>query len=91
MRLKSNLFIYSFNLSGWAYDLKYVSDEMICKRALRTGDGSFAMKKFKGVDMNGVTEEDLKVDHKNMIWGWKDPDMSEKVKRFASVINPVDD
>lgn len=65
---------------------------MICKRALRTGDGSFAMKKFKGVDMNSVTgEEDLHAEHKDMIWGWKDPNMSEKARSFASVINPVDD
>lgn len=83
--------IFKILISGWEYDLKYVSNEMICKRALRTGDGSFEMKKFKGVDMNSVTEEDFNVDHKDMIWGWKDPNMSENAKSFASVINPVDD
>ncbi len=28
-----------FTCSGWAYDLKTTSDDVIIKRALRTGDG----------------------------------------------------
>lgn len=38
-------FIDFFAKIGWAYDLKTVSDEIIQKRAKRTGDGSHETQK----------------------------------------------
>ncbi|XP_072392425.1 acyl-CoA Delta-9 desaturase-like [Diabrotica undecimpunctata] len=63
---------------GQAYDLKTVSDDMIKKRAARTGDGSY---KFDKVPLeNGNTKEPHNF-HDDCVWGWDDKDMKEEFRK----------
>lgn len=83
---------FSFHL-GWAYDLKTVSEEVIRKRAARTGDGS--TKYSKCIVPNGRDANNNDVTHKahkhsldeNLIWGWDDEDMCVSEKKTAIIIN----
>lgn len=79
----STAFIDFFAKVGWAYDLKTVTDEMITKRALRTGDGS---RKSKEETLKLVSEY-VKNFHKlkkdEMIWGWDDRDMKFEDRQDA--------
>jgi stearoyl-CoA desaturase (Delta-9 desaturase) len=101
----SELGIYRFNFStafldffawlGWATELKTVSEELIRRRLLRTGDGSHKYSKMKSdeerlkayinertVDANGNHihhEEDR-------IWGWDDQAMSPEDKKYVTVL-----
>lgn len=80
---------------GWAYDLKTVSEEMIAKRAARTGDGSNHYSKC--IAPINATEKrkqyfNVKLSHhhyhdENMIWGWDDQDMTMQDKQDALIIN----
>lgn len=75
---------------GWAYDLKVVSNPMICKRALRTGDGSYDFAKhgdFKAQPVDDVSKEFFNMDHENMLWGWRDKDLPEVAKEFVDIRN----
>lgn len=72
-------FIDFFALFGWAYDLRTVSDDMIRKRALRTGDGSHPADKTKG-----SAKDDGPVEH---VWGWNDHDMTAEDKSGADIRN----
>ncbi|XP_055587826.1 acyl-CoA Delta-9 desaturase [Uranotaenia lowii] len=70
---------------GWAYDLKTVSDDMIKKRVLRTGDGSHDYSeeqlREKMVDyLNTMDHEDEKP-----VWGWDDLDMNEEDRIDATI------
>uniref|UniRef100_A0A1B0DIJ1 Fatty acid desaturase domain-containing protein n=1 Tax=Phlebotomus papatasi TaxID=29031 RepID=A0A1B0DIJ1_PHLPP len=85
-------FIDFFSKLGLAYDLKTVSEDMIRKRILRTGDGSHEYSRNK-------REEELRQmlmsdhDHyhdQNMVWGWDDNDMDEEDKKFAKIYNKED-
>lgn len=92
----STAFLDFFAWIGWATDLKTVSDELMHKRILRTGDGSHKYSKLKtkeekilayvkdrSVDANGNHihhEED-------MIWGWDDKAMSEEDKRYVTILS----
>jgi stearoyl-CoA desaturase (Delta-9 desaturase) len=68
-------FLDFFAWLGWATDLKTVSDEMIRKRVLRTGDGThrYAKEKITAKELvdtfnnnnNGETDE-----HVDTLWGW---------------------
>ncbi|XP_061724735.1 acyl-CoA Delta(11) desaturase-like [Cydia pomonella] len=68
MNLATN-FIDFMAWIGWAYDLKNVSEDMIARKAKKTGDGT---------DLWGRVEEDDTLDY---IWGWGDKDMSEEDKK----------
>lgn len=71
---------------GLAYDLKTVSDEMITKRALRTGDGSRIPKE----ETRRLVQEYLStLDYKKeeMVWGWEDKDMKLQEKQEAKIFN----
>ena len=64
-------FIYFFAWIGWATDLNVASEEMVRKRALRTGDGTHPYcvemkKKANGVIINGNTREEL---NSEVYWG----------------------
>lgn len=61
-------FLDFFAWLGWATDLKTVSDEMIRKRVLRTGDGThrYAPKKLSDSN-NNEFEKGERVD---TLWGW---------------------
>lgn len=72
-------FLDFFAWLGWATDLKTVSDEMIRKRVLRTGDGShryskdeLAKKTAKElVDaFNNNNNNQEEVEHVDTLWGW---------------------
>lgn len=79
---------FGLSISGWAYEMKSVSKEIIQRRAKRTGDGTFD---------HGQHEETNRQAHKNhsnhgtdpnghSIWGWGDIDMNEDDKHFAIVL-----
>lgn len=67
---------------GWATDLKTVSDEIIAKRAQRTGDGTRAMK-TKSDENNNETEEEHS--HSD-IWGWDDKEMTEENRKCVKIL-----
>lgn len=71
---------------------------MVCKRALRTGDGSYDFAKHKSeqqfvdpreplIDCNGNELPDFQVNHENMLWGWNDKDLPETARRCVDIIN----
>ncbi|XP_015189781.1 PREDICTED: acyl-CoA Delta(11) desaturase-like, partial [Polistes dominula] len=72
--------IDGFAKIGWAYDLKTVSQEMIEKRARRTGDGT----KYQNI------RDQHEHNHKNSIWGWDDPDINTEDVQDARIINNVE-
>lgn len=57
----SAVLIDFFASMGWAYDRKKVSEEMIARRVLKTGDGSHYLSHDEA--------------HKNSIYGYGDKDM----------------
>lgn len=73
---------------GWAYDLKTVPDELITKRALRTGDGSRIPKEetFKKVQKYLSTLDYKKED---MVWGWEDKDMKPEERHEVNIYNNI--
>lgn len=86
--------LYFLCFLGWAYDLKTVSEEMIAKRAARTGDGSNHYSKCIVVGgretQNSNTNHGLAHHHyhdEQMIWGWDDEDMTLQDKQDALIIN----
>ncbi|XP_055381401.1 acyl-CoA Delta-9 desaturase-like [Condylostylus longicornis] len=84
----TKVFIDNFAKIGWAYDLKTVSDDMIRKRILRTGDGSH---KVSG-QQKKIDELIRQLDHEkeeNLVWGWDDKDMTEEDRKEATIINYV--
>lgn len=90
-------FIDFFSKIGWAYDLKTVSQDVIGKRVLRTGDLSNGREEqirrllLEGHD-NQANDNNNSNGHNNykdsqMIWGWDDTDMSEVDKSFVEILN----
>lgn len=73
-----------FSKLGWAWDLKTVSDDMIRRRALRTGDGS---KVFENVAQT-ITHTD---DPQDTLWGWGDKDMSRDAVQCIRQFNKLRD
>lgn len=74
-----------FSKLGWAWDLKTVSDDMINRRAARTGDGSRSRDE---IIQNFVHTDDPQ----DTLWGWGDKDMdSEQVKRVRQYNQLKDD
>lgn len=95
-------FIDFFAWLGWAYDLKTVSDEMVRKRVLRTGDGSHRYskeeKKKTAKELieaynEQCTEEDEERLKQNVArlrdhyWGWGDDDMLQEDINDIKTIN----
>ena len=75
---------------GWAYDLKSVSDELIRKRVLRTGDGThqYNEQELQARMVDYVNQ----LDHESeqAVWGWDDKDMNEQDRQDATVRNKAD-
>ncbi|CAO1420630.1 unnamed protein product [Diamesa serratosioi] len=65
-------FIDFFAWLGWATDLKTVSDEMVKKRVLRTGDGTH---RYSNEENNDENNDERDVEH---FWGYGDGDMIEE-------------
>lgn len=66
---------------------------MICKRALRTGDGSYDFAKhgdFKAQPVTDASKEFFNMDHENMLWGWRDKDLPDVAKEFVDIRNRLD-
>lgn len=91
------------HFTGWAYDLKTVSEELIRKRALRTGDGSNDYSECirpktpflkmdennnEAMDANAKDNQSAK-EEETMIWGWDDADMHAQDKHDALILNKV--
>lgn len=71
-------FLDFFAWLGWATDLKTVSDDMIRKRVLRTGDGSH---RYSDEELSAKTAKELldtfnnnnnneAEEHVDTLWGW---------------------
>jgi stearoyl-CoA desaturase (Delta-9 desaturase) len=75
-------FIDFFAWLGWATDLKTVSEEMIKKRVLRTGDGTH---RFAEQDGKNETDISRDVDH---FWGFDDKDMLDEDKESVQILYP---
>jgi len=78
-------FIDFFAKIGWAYDLKTVSDDVIQKRAGRTGDGSNKYSNIKLDEFDSTVHQSH--EDENLIWGWDDADMTDDAKKCARIIN----
>jgi stearoyl-CoA desaturase (delta-9 desaturase) len=78
-------FIEFFAKIGQAYDLKTVSQEMIKKRVLRTGDGThpYSIMNQNNNEINDDVNTDI--DEKS-VWGWDDQHISNKNKN-ATIIS----
>ncbi|XP_057657748.1 acyl-CoA Delta(11) desaturase-like [Diorhabda carinulata] len=71
---------------GQAYDLRTVSEDLIRKRANRTGDGSWKDGK---IDLKAIDKKknDTKRSQEEYVWGWDDKDMKDEDKKHAHVFN----
>lgn len=49
---------------GWAYELKYVSDDMIKKRVMRTGDGSHELWGWNDKDQSEEERKNAIITHR---------------------------
>ena len=78
-------FLARFN---WAYDLRTVSEDMIIKRAARTGDGTNRYSNCikSGVQNDYVLNKNEDI-HQRNIWGWDDTDFTETDKKDVLTIN----
>jgi hypothetical protein len=73
LSINSGGYITNFELiSGLAYDLKTVSLDLVRKRALRTGDGSF--------ENNEKDEPQL-----STLWGWSALAITENDKKLTDI------
>jgi stearoyl-CoA desaturase (delta-9 desaturase) len=52
---------------GWAYELKTVSEEMIKKRVLRTGDGSHEIWGWGDKDQSPEDYQDAIITHRKSV------------------------
>lgn len=83
-----------FSNIGWAYDLKTASDEVIIRRAIRTGDGlpyQYTNLLKEGNPLyEKLTEMSFsrKYSKEDTIWGWDDQEMDDEEREVATVINP---
>ncbi|KAH8409852.1 hypothetical protein KR222_009901 [Zaprionus bogoriensis] len=78
---------------GQAYDLKFVSQEMVYKRVLRTGDGSHIAATLDANNNNSgsapTNELVMHLDHEKeeqAVWGWDDKDISEEDRKYATIV-----
>lgn len=75
---------------GQAYDMKTVSEEMITRRALRTGDGSRIPKE----ETRKLVEQYLStLDYKkeDLVWGWDDKDLKSDAKHDVKILHKTTD
>lgn len=77
--------------SGWAYDLKSVSTDVVQKRMARSGDGDVS---YSNVDAETLKRLNIDRDaaahdhqHENLIWGWDDADFKDDDKSCATILH----
>lgn len=80
-----------FSRIGWAYDMKTVSEDIIKKRVMRTGDPSKLTKRDDTIRRLLIEGHD---DHNNnnykdnqMIWGWDDAELNEVDKSYVTILH----
>lgn len=78
-------FIEFFAKIGWAYELKFPSEEMIKTRVNRTGDGNHGKWGWS----NSFQEGQTKGEESAGIWGWGDKDQLKEDYKNVSIINKV--
>uniref|UniRef100_U5EY18 Putative fatty acid desaturase n=1 Tax=Corethrella appendiculata TaxID=1370023 RepID=U5EY18_9DIPT len=86
----TNWTLYFINLWakwGLAYDLKTVSEEIIQKRVLRTGDGSHPCTTENDVQQKLLDYINSAAENDEHLWGWDDKDMTEADKLDAQILN----
>ncbi|XP_060524772.1 acyl-CoA Delta-9 desaturase-like [Cylas formicarius] len=71
---------------GWATELKTASEEIVKKRVLRTGDGTYPNIESMVAQMAG---QDHHHDDGELIWGWGDKDMKEEEKNDIKFYNGI--
>ncbi len=72
---------------GQAYDLKSVSQDMIKKRVLRTGDGTHPYSQSDVENNNFVpAEKSVESEH---IWGWDDRDITKNDINLTIIRNKI--
>ncbi|KAH8399419.1 hypothetical protein KR215_009899 [Drosophila sulfurigaster] len=78
---------------GQAYDLKYVTKEMVYRRLRRTGDGSHIASQLddnNNTNNTPTNEMVVHLDHdaeETAVWGWDDKDVTEEDRKSASIAN----
>lgn len=72
--------------------MKTVSEEMIRKRILRTGDGSHKWSTYKTPQekLSALINDPAFVESEKPIYGWSDKDMTADDLKDAAVISPID-
>lgn len=75
--------------TGWAYDLKSVSDDVIQKRMARSGDGNTKYSRADPHNLVSSEEEHHDTAHENLIWGWDDADFKDDEKQCATILNKI--
>lgn len=74
--------------TGWAYDLKSVSDDVIQKRMARCGDGDTQYSRANPEDLARVLGgKELSDETEPLIWGWDDADFKDDEKSNATILN----
>ncbi|XP_050508789.1 (11Z)-hexadec-11-enoyl-CoA conjugase-like [Diabrotica virgifera virgifera] len=76
-------FLDFWALFGQVYDQKTTSEDMIRKRAARTGDGTWKDVKGKEI-LNSPNEMTSQNFYEECVWGWGDKDMKEEDKEDIS-------
>lgn len=67
--------------------MKTVSEEIIRKRVLRTGDGSHIESlKTPQQQLTAILNDPTLKNNDPLVWGWDDVDMSSEEKSIATII-----
>lgn len=73
--------------TGLAYDMKEATDDMVRRRAGRTGDGSWQSVdhqiNVQHDDSNNVDKKENP--HEGELWGWDDKDMTFEEKSMVNI------
>lgn len=87
MKMGESFGLYSVTLflSGWAYDLKTVSDALISRRAARSGDG-IPYKYSRCVQTGNSIQHKSQHHDESSVWGWDDKDMDQFDKDNAHIL-----
>lgn len=85
-----------FSKIGWAYDMKTVSEDIINKRILRTGDVPRNEKDLTDreqeirrllIEGHDADPSNNNYKDKQMIWGWDDEELCEVDKSYVKILN----
>lgn len=92
----SSAFIDLCSKIGQAYDMKTVSEEIVNKRILRTGDGPRNEKDLTEreqeirrllIEGHDADQGNNNYKDKQMIWGWDDEELTAVDKSYVKILN----